>query len=113
MKATRAFLIFNLLNDMGTVITSSPNVLELLDEDDGINKVRYLMISELGTKELESRIKHELMDIDDVKVFKYIIENSNEKNVVGKDIESIDQIKQEPTKREVNSEKNEKKYRRL
>ncbi len=109
MKATRAFLILNLLNDMGNVITSSPNVLELLDEDDGIDKIRYLMISELDNKELESRIKHELMDIDDAKVFKYIIGNSNEKNVVEKDIESIDQIKKEPAKREFNADKNEKK----
>ncbi|GEA29187.1 chemotaxis protein CheA [Clostridium diolis] len=95
MKATRAFLILNLLNDMGEVIGSSPNVLELLDEDENITTIKYLLISELGTKELESRIKHELMDVDDANVFDYEFTKLDKEKIDTKDIENIAKIEGE------------------
>lgn len=95
MKATRAFLILNLLNDMGEVIGSSPNVLELLDEDENITTIKYLLISELGTKELESRIKHELMDVDDANVFDYEFTKLDKEKIEIKDIENIAKIEGE------------------
>ncbi|MCB2297377.1 chemotaxis protein CheA [Clostridium tagluense] len=70
MKATRAYLILNALNDIGKVISSNPNVLELSDDAD-IRRVQYLMTSELDSKALELKANSELMDVDEVRVFDY------------------------------------------
>ena len=70
MKVTRACLILNILNDMGKVVLSNPDVFELSDDFD-IGKVQYLMTSELDAKALELKAKMELMDVDEVKVFNY------------------------------------------
>jgi len=72
MKVARALLILNALNEMGTVIASSPNVFELADEAD-ISEVRYLMISESNAKSLELAARVRLMDVDEIKVINYNI----------------------------------------
>lgn len=70
MKATRAFLIMNSLNQVGTVVASSPNVLELSDDSD-ISTVSYLLNTKLGVRELKKKAKDEFMDVDEVKVSRY------------------------------------------
>lgn len=117
MKAMRALLILNSLNDIGKVVTSIPNVLELSDEDD-INNVQYLMTSELDSKTLELKLRNELMDIDEVKIFNYNTTTSNkdeEINTINKDIiefnKEIEVINNEFIEKEKNSQTmtNEKK----
>ncbi|CUU50129.1 Hpt domain-containing protein [Clostridium beijerinckii] len=109
MKATRAFLILNSLNDMGEVIGSSPNVLELLDEDENINTINYLLISELGAKELELRIKHELMDIDNVSVFDYEFTKLDKEKVVTQDKKNITNVNREMATEKIDEISSEKK----
>ncbi|MBV7273366.1 chemotaxis protein CheA [Clostridium sp. PL3] len=66
MKATRACLILNTLNEMGSVIASRPNVFELPDDSE-VTLINYLITTDLDIKELESKAKDELMDVEEVR----------------------------------------------
>ena len=88
MKATRACLILNTLNEMGKVIASSPNVLELPDDSD-ISIVQYLMISVLDAKALELTAIAQLMDVDEVKITNYKVDISKQLKQTEKSKEDI------------------------
>ncbi|WP_160674950.1 chemotaxis protein CheA [Clostridium sp. C8-1-8] len=89
MKATRACLIINSLNDMGTVVTSSPNVLDIpLDAD--ISVVNYLMTTYLSIEELKEKASQELMDVEEVEVTEYSNESTFEEEKSSSEKEDID-----------------------
>jgi len=70
MKVSRACLILNYFNEIGTVISTEPNVLECADDVE-ISKVYYLLITQLDAKTVEGKAEDELMDVDEVKVYSY------------------------------------------
>lgn len=108
MKATRAFLIFNQLNAMGEVITSSPNVLKSSDIDD-ISIVRYLVISELELQEIEAKVKSHVVEIDGIKILEYKAEENNNEELsqINKDIAKYNK-EIEKINNQFNSRQNEK-----
>jgi methyl-accepting chemotaxis protein len=67
MKSTRACLILSNLNEIGEVIASNPNVLELLDDSE-INKFEYLVTTEMSLEALEAKAINEFMVISIEKV---------------------------------------------
>jgi len=73
MKATRACLILNYFNEIGTVIGIEPNVLETTDDAE-ISKGSYLLITQLDAKTVEAKARDELMDVDKIRVHPYHIE---------------------------------------
>jgi two-component system chemotaxis sensor kinase CheA len=70
MKATRAMLILNSLNEMGNVIASSPNVMELPDDSDA-TLINYMIVTKLDLKGIKAKAQDELMDIEDINVTPY------------------------------------------
>jgi len=62
MKATRALLIFNYLNEFTTVIDTCPKVLEL-PNDTKTREISYLIICDMDSKALEDKVAVEIMDI--------------------------------------------------
>lgn len=67
MKSARACLILNYFNELGTVIYTDPDVLEAPDDAE-IDKVSYLVITQMDASTFEAKSRDELMDIDEVKV---------------------------------------------
>ncbi len=65
MKSTRACLILNYFNELGTVVDTYPNVLELTDEND-VNEISYLVISEVDSNTLRTKALVEIMDIESI-----------------------------------------------
>ena len=75
MKSTRACLIMNFLNEWGTVIGMIPNVLEVSADAD-INKVAFLVGTQMSPDELRQKAQNELMDVSEVEVYTYLDKNS-------------------------------------
>ena len=75
MKSTRACLIMNFLNEWGTVIGMIPNVLEVSADAD-INKVAFLVGTQMSADELRQKAQNELMDVSEVEVYTYLDKNS-------------------------------------
>jgi len=75
MKSTRACLIMNFLNEWGTVISMVPNVLEIPTDAD-INKVAFLVITQMSADALEHKALNDLMDVRNVNVYPYLAEYS-------------------------------------
>lgn len=67
MKATRALLILNYLNEFNTVVASYPKVTELPSEAD-IQEFSYLIITDLDPKALESKAMVEIMDVESIRI---------------------------------------------
>ncbi|RKL62240.1 chemotaxis protein CheA [Thermoanaerobacteraceae bacterium SP2] len=67
MKSARACLILNYFNELGTVIYTDPDVLETPDDAE-IDRVSYLVITQMDASTFEAKSRDELMDIDEVKV---------------------------------------------
>jgi two-component system chemotaxis sensor kinase CheA len=99
MKATRACLILNSLNEMGNVILSNPNVFDLPDNSD-ITVINYLMVTNLDSEELRLKAK-ELMDVEEVKVISYEFKVEKEEKILEED----NKQKQRAKKKSYNSEK--------
>jgi len=74
MKSTRACLIMNFLNEWGTVISMVPNVLEVPTNAD-IDKVAFLLITQMNADALAHKAQNDLMDVSEVNVFPYRVEN--------------------------------------
>lgn len=70
MKLARVYLIYNYFNEIGTVIGTEPNILEIQDDAE-ISKVSYLVITQLDAKTIETKAHNELMDVDSIKVYPY------------------------------------------
>lgn len=83
MKSTRACLILNYFNEIGTVISVEPNVLETTDDVE-ISKVLYLFITQLDAETVEAKAQYELMDVDRIKVYPYKVEISQNQYFVAK-----------------------------
>ncbi|MCM8901524.1 chemotaxis protein CheA [Caldicoprobacter algeriensis] len=69
MKLARAYIVRNFLNERGTVIGMVPNVLDMGDEE--IDKVWFLVITQMGADEMEWEVRNGLVDIEEVNVFPY------------------------------------------
>lgn len=92
MKATRACLIFNSLNEIGQVIASSPNIFELPDDCE-VTLINYLIVTEMSSKELKSRAEYELMDVEEVKVSEYMPANVKEEKKAKQNLGEEKQVK--------------------
>jgi len=75
MKSVRACLIMNFLNEWGTVINMVPNVMEIPIDSD-VGKVAFLVVTQMSADELRQKVQNDLMDIKEVRVFPYFIQNS-------------------------------------
>lgn len=75
MKVSRACLILNYFNEIGTVIKTEPDILECPDDAD-ISRVSYLLITQLDAKTVESKAMDELMDVEKVMVYSYHVDIS-------------------------------------
>jgi len=73
MKSVRACLIMNFLNEWGTVISMAPNVLKV-PAGTAIDKVAFLVASQMDADALEHKAKNELMDVSEVRVTQYLTE---------------------------------------
>ncbi len=84
MKSTRACLILNYFNEIGTIIKSNPDVLEDCNDDD-MDIVYYMISTGLSKNELELKSNNELMDIEYIKISEY----SDDCNIQSK-VENVD-----------------------
>jgi len=82
MKSVRACLIMNFLNEWGTVINMVPNVMEIPIDSD-VGKVAFLVVTQMSADELRQKVQNDLMDIKEVRVFPYFIQNSDKDNSSG------------------------------
>ncbi|NOV80108.1 chemotaxis protein CheA [Clostridium saccharobutylicum] len=108
MKSIRALLILNWLNEIGNVIASLPNVLEL-SPDDNVDTIKYLLTTELDNEVMLQKIKENLMDIDDVKVFSYKIQELNKNETNETIVQSRKNNELEENKDKFNPKKNDNK----
>ncbi len=83
MKATRALLILNYLNEISTVIDTLPNVLELPDDTE-VQEISYLILSEMDPKALEAKALVEIMDIESLKISPYQLNHYKGQDVIAK-----------------------------
>jgi len=87
MKATRALLIFNYLNEFTTVIDTCPKVLEL-PNDTKTREFSYLIICDMDSKALEDKVAVEIMDIESVKINPlHSLLEKNRENISKKNLE--------------------------
>lgn len=70
MKSVRAFLILNFLNQLGTVIKSKPDFLEV-DDDTDIENISYLVMTQFDTEELRSKVLDRMLEIDSFNAYSY------------------------------------------
>ncbi|MBM7582894.1 two-component system chemotaxis sensor kinase CheA [Caldicoprobacter guelmensis] len=69
MKLARAYTVKNFLNERGTVIGMVPDAIDVRDEE--IDKVCFLVITQMGADELEYEVRNGLVDVEEVNVFPY------------------------------------------
>ncbi|WP_428978965.1 chemotaxis protein CheW [Clostridium tanneri] len=70
MKLTRACLIMNHFNELGTVVKTIPDLMNLSDES-SVGKVSYLLISNYDKIELQKNAEEQLMDVDKVEIHNF------------------------------------------
>lgn len=100
MKSTRACLIANFFNEIGKVIASNPNVMELPDGSD-ISRIQYLVITELNEDDLEKKCENGLMDVEQVAVYPYKIDSLMEERKVEENSKEICSIRNDDSKKSV------------
>ncbi|MGJ7044267.1 chemotaxis protein CheW [Thermoanaerobacterium thermosulfurigenes] len=82
MKAVRAFLILNFLNQLGTVIKSEPDMTDVNDNID-VENISYLLITEFDKEELKVRVLDRMLEIEsfNVDLFDLSLINSQSDNI--------------------------------
>lgn len=80
MKLAHACVILNHLNEMGTVIQVDPNILE--EEQLLISTVYYLLMTQLDDETIKARITNQLIEIDHIKIYPYLLDMSKQQLVV-------------------------------
>ncbi|AFK85166.1 CheA signal transduction histidine kinase [Thermoanaerobacterium aotearoense SCUT27] len=63
MKAVRAFLILNFLNQLGTVIKSEPDMTDMNDNID-VESISYLLITEFDKEQLKVKVLDRMLEIE-------------------------------------------------